>query len=186
MRSIQNLMNYAWLLAGILLIANIAAMGQGQPESQLFPQLKAKTLSGDEIIFPDDLNSLSILILLFDQNAQYEVDTWASMIFESFESQAVSYYEIPMMSTLYKPIGWQIDQWMRDGIPDKYHGNTATFYGDRSPYFNWLDMTDKSTCYLFVLDAEGRIIHRDWGAMDQEKREKLQKILNEKLNEKSK
>jgi len=85
-----------------------------------FPVLTAEKLSGEKITFPDDLEQdVNILILVFERNSQKLVDTWAEIILKEYEPKPnIQYYEVPMISYWYKPIGWQIDNWMRDGIPD--------------------------------------------------------------------
>ena len=125
-------------------------------DADLFPRLKGKTLTGKEVTFPDDLqNEVNILILVFKREAQKVVDTWAGLILSEYEPKPnISYHEVPMMSIVYKPISSQIDKWMKGGIPGDYHENTVTFYGDRSPYMKQLGMTDKDSCYVFVLDKK--------------------------------
>lgn len=139
-----------------------------QTEPQVFPTLQAESLDRNPITFPDDLDQkVNILILVFEQQAQRKVDTWASIILNEYEPQEdISYYEVPMISTWYYPISWQIDNWMRGGIPSQYHKNTTTFYGNRKPYFEALNMTDISSCYTFLLDESGHICYRWEGAMD--------------------
>ncbi len=142
----------------------------GQTGEQRFPQLKAQSLQKETIIFPDDLkNKANILILVFEQDAQRLVDTWAEVILADYEPRPdVSYHEVPMISGWYRPIGWQIDNWMRDGIPENLHDNTTTFYGNRRPYFEELNMNDIDSCYLFLLDREGYIRFRAEGPRDEE------------------
>ena len=156
------------------------------PIPHQFPSLKAELLSGDKILFPEDLAAeYNILILVFEQNSQRLVDTWAKMILKEYEPLSnVSYYEVPMISTLYKPIGWQIDNWMRAGIPMQFHDNTATFYGNRKPYFEALGMDDKSSCYLFVLAADGEILHRASGPMTDETEDELRVVLKKSVERK--
>jgi len=152
-------------LISIFWLLILCQAASGQDVTMRFPELTAETLSGEKITFPDDVNAqVNILILVFEQNSQELVDTWAKIILDEYEPQAdISYYEIPMISYWWKPIGWQIDNWMREGIPKDYHDNTATFYGNRSPYFDTLEMNDKSSCYLFLLDKEGNIFFRTEG-----------------------
>lgn len=40
-----------------------------------------------------------------------------------------------------------------------------------------LDMTDKSLPYIFVLDEQGRIVHRTQGAFTEEKLEAIEEVL---------
>lgn len=150
-----------------------------QEKAQRFPKLEAKSLTREKIIFPDDLSDpVNILILVFKQDAQRIVDTWAKIILEEYEPQAnISYYEVPMISTWWVPISWQIDNWMRDGIPEDFHDNTTTFYGDRGPYFEQLNMKDKDSCYLFILDSEGYIRFREEGPRNPAKEQAFRKAI---------
>lgn len=130
-----------------------------------FPQFSVKTLNNTSLTLPNDLtHSVNIVILVFEQQAQSKVDTWAELILAEMEPQdQISYYEVPMISGVYSLIGRQIDRWMKAGIPVAYHDNTATFYGDRRFIFEGLDVTDRSNCYLFVLDKLGYIHFRAEG-----------------------
>jgi hypothetical protein len=145
-----------------------------------FPKLTAETLNRQVITFPDDLEQeINILILVFEQQAQRIVNTWADLILSELEPlDFVAYYEVPMISRWYKPISWQIDNWMRGGIPSQYHPNTATFYGNRKPYFQALDMTEKSSCYIFVVDRDGLIRFRSEGKRTPAKEKAFRKVLH--------
>ena len=149
-----------------------------------FPRLTGETLTGRKVTLPDDLDrQVNLLILVFSENAQYKVNTWARMILADYEPlEAVSYYEVPMLSGWYRPMAWQIDGWMRQGIPKQYHENTVTFYGDRTPYIEQLGMPDKNSCYLFVLDDQGSIVYRSDDIMSPAKEAKLKAILNKLLS----
>lgn len=142
-----------------------------QQPYQKFPELKAKNLNQQKVTFPDDLNDkINILILVFKEEAQQIVDSWAKMIIDEYEPRkGFSYHEIPMISSWYYPIAWQIDNWMRDGIPTALHDNTVTFYGNRKPYYEALNMKDKDSCYLFILDENGFIRFRISGVRTLEK-----------------
>lgn len=139
-----------------------------QSEAQRFPKMEAKSLRKEKITFPDDLNGeVNILTIVFQQQAQLIVDTWAEIILEEYEPLAnITYHEIPMISGLYIPIAWQVDNWMRAGIPESYHDNTTTFYGNRRPYIKALEMDQMDSCYVFILDQAGNIRFRTEGRRD--------------------
>ena len=172
------------LICFTMILGTSSLKGQ---EVQTFPTLKAERLTKEEVIFPDDLKQkANILILVFEQQAQKLVDTWAKIILDEYEPRAdVSYHEVPMISTWYAPIGWQIDNWMRGGIPEQFHNNTATFYGNRKPkknsrkpYFEQLDMPKKNSCYVFVLDENGRIKYRVEGPRTETKEAEFRDLLS--------
>lgn len=46
---------------------------------------------------------------------------------------------------------------MRSGIQKKLHDNVLTYYGSLSDYYKYFGVDDKKTCYLFLLDKEGKV-----------------------------
>jgi ATP10 protein len=47
--------------------------------------------------------------------------------------------------------------YMRGGVPKDLHDNVATYYGKLNKYKSNLMMYDKNSCYVFLLDKNGRI-----------------------------
>ena len=136
-------------------------------KEQLFPEIKAQTLKNREVTIPEDLTQpVNIVILVFEQQAQLQVDTWAKFILADLEPLPnVSYHEVPLLNLIFKPMSWQVDRWMRDGIPEQYHDNTATAYGNRSAIFRQLGISDRSNCYVYILDQNGIIKYHAEGAV---------------------
>jgi ATP10 protein len=130
-----------------------------------FPTVQAQTLSKRCVIFPDETEGrVGLIFVAFEQGAQRQIDSWVSpLIGDYLDSPDVAYYEIPMISGAYRPVGRLIDSGMRGGVPRNLHDRTATYYGDRGAFFDALKITDKSAAHLFVLDREGRITYRTQG-----------------------
>ncbi len=156
----------------------------GLQSQEIFPTIKANTLTKEKITIPEDLNGeVNIIILAFEQKAQRIIDTWANIILKEYEPQEnITYYEVPMISGWYLPMGSQIDNWMRGGIPEEYHDNTATFYGNRQYIFEGLNIQDKSDCYLFVLDEKGVIHYRTAGGISPVKEKEFRKSVTDLLD----
>lgn len=140
-----------------------------------FPSIPVKTLSGDQKIFPDQLNKeVNIIILAFEEWAQKDVETWASFILEDYDIEdEINYYELPMMSKFYSWLSGWIDGGMKQGIAPGLHDNVATFYGERKPYLEYLGIDDLNTCYAYLLDENGIIQWFGSGAMSNEDRRQL-------------
>jgi hypothetical protein len=115
------------------------------------------------------------LCFAFVQKAQSLVDTWTFPILEKYPSDEIHYYEIPMLAGGYKIVRGFIDGGMKRGVPQNLHRHVATYYGPLNKYKSDLSMPDSKTVYLFLLDKNGVIIHRDEGAAN---REKLSKIFS--------
>ena len=144
-----------------------------------FPDLTVERLNREEITLPNALTQeANILILVFERGSQFKVDSWAEFIISDHEAKPeVSYHEIPMISSFFKLASGWIDNGMRSGINPKLHDNVATFYGDRDPYFEGLQMSDKSSVYVFILDKEGIIRYREEGMVTAQKRQEFEEVL---------
>ncbi len=144
-------------------------------EKQVFPKLKAETLSGMDITFPDDLTGKAILILMaFKRETQKTIDSWLEPFIKEFENiDEVQFFEIPMLSRYWIVMSPIIDGGMRSGIPKPKHKNVATFYGDVDKYRKLLSIKDKSDGYIFLLDADGVIQWRDNGFATEQKLNQL-------------
>jgi hypothetical protein len=141
-----------------------------------FPDIKTVSLAGDTISIPRDTQGkYTLLCFAFVQKAQSLVDTWTFPILEKYPSDEIHYYEIPMLAGGYKFVRGFIDGGMKRGVPQNLHRHVATYYGPLNKYKSDLNMPDSNTVYLFLLDKNGVIIHRDEGAAN---REKLSKIFS--------
>lgn len=149
-----------------------------------FPTIPAKTLSGDQVVFPDQLNKkVNLVILAFEEWAQKDVDTWAAFLLKEYDiDDEINYYELPMMSKFYSWLSGWIDGGMKQGISPVLHDNVATFYGERKPYFDFFGIEDLNTCYVYLLDEEGKIQFAASGPMQKKKQEELILTIN-KLKE---
>jgi hypothetical protein len=142
---------------------------------EVFPELKAKNLSGEEVILPEVLmGKVTLVLIAFERDAQKILDSWLepfNMKFKDYED--VDFYEIPMLKRRWKLISRYIDGGMRSGIPQEKHGNVMTYYGDINKYRDILDMRDKSTGYVFLIDKEGKIRWSQSGYADESRLENL-------------
>ncbi len=123
-----------------------------------FPEMKVQTLSKKDITFPTEtIGKPTILCLVFEGKAQSLVDTWTTPILAKYANNEVNYYEIPMIKSLYKIMKNTIDNGMRKGVPEKLHGNVATYFGSLSDYKTKLMLDDTDNCFIFLLDKKGVI-----------------------------
>ncbi|MDZ7331765.1 MAG: mitochondrial ATPase complex subunit ATP10 [candidate division KSB1 bacterium] len=140
-----------------------------------FPELKAETLSGIEIKYPDDLQGkITLILIAFKRETQLKIDSWLEPFSKVFSADtSVQFFEIPMLSAGWKLMSPIIDGGMRSGIPKQKHGNVTTFYGNVDKYCEQLGIKDKSDAYIFLLDPEGKIQWRSNGFATQEKLKEL-------------
>jgi hypothetical protein len=149
---------------------NIVATDRETLLDKVFPELKAECLSKKNITFPTDvLGKPTIIAIVFESDAQELVDTWIKPVTAKYSNNEVNYYEIPMISGNYKIMKSVIDNGMRSGVPKNLHDNVATYFGKLDEYKTNLMMPDKNSCYIFLLDKEGKIKYISSGKADNKK-----------------
>ncbi|MDZ7265586.1 MAG: mitochondrial ATPase complex subunit ATP10, partial [candidate division KSB1 bacterium] len=130
-----------------------------------FPELKAESLSGIEIKYPDDVKGkITLILMAFKRETQRQIDSWLEPFSKTFEGDSsVQFFEIPMLAGGWRLMSPIIDGGMRSGIPKQKHGNVTTYYGDVNKYCELLSIADKSDGYVFLLDQNGVIQWRSSG-----------------------
>jgi len=150
----------------------------------IFPELKAETLSGIDMKYPDDVKGKVTLILMaFKRETQRKIDSWLEPFSKAFENDtSVQFFEIPMLARQWILMSPIIDGGMRSGIPKQKHGIVTTFYGDVNKYCELLSIKDKSDGYFFLLDKNGVIQWRSNGfATEEQLKELFDKIQSLKI-----
>jgi ATP10 protein len=152
-------------------VLNDSYSDAGQSIGKRFPTVSAKTLAKRCVRFPEETKrKVGLVFVAFEQGAQQDINSWVGpFIGDVLNNDAVSYYEIPMISGAYKPVSRFIDGGMRGGVPKDLHDRTATFYGKRADFFESMAITDQSRAYLFMLSRDGRIVFRTSGPATTEK-----------------
>ena len=174
------------LLIGLLLAMpmNYLQANKSGVVGKPFPPITTQTLSGDPITLPSDSKTKATVIMIaFEQKTQLKIDSWTDTLFKQYDiDQTLGFYEVPMISGFYSFMSGIIDGGMRGGIIKSLHDNVATFYGDREPYKQALNITDMSECYLYVLNNEGIIVQHETGYSDFQKLDRLFLTIDKLLN----
>jgi ATP10 protein len=145
---------------------------------QSFPTINAKTLLGNTIEFPNiSKNKITVVCIAFNDNGKEKFETWMNTIPNKYSDSSVVYYELALIKNTPKLFREAIEKGMRKGSPTNLHGNLANYYGKIDTYKNTLLMTNEDSCYVFLLDKEGKIQYSVEGATSTENLETLdQKI----------
>jgi len=162
-----------------------APMSVNNPESAKFPPLKARTLAGNQIKFPEDIQGKPVFIAMVFENGgayakqQKEADAWAEFFEVNLKEEGIEFYEIPMMAQGYSLISWWVDGGMRSGIPEEKHDQVACYYGNKSKYLKALDLPGMEVAHVFLLDKKGTILSKGSGIPSPEKEKKILQALAE-------
>ena len=142
---------------------------------QKFPKIEVETLSGKDLVLPNDAEGEMVLIgVAFVREAQSMLDSWMEYFEELCQEQEV--YELPMIeSNFWKIFSGFIDRGMKSGIRDEKHDFVGTHYGDASEFKKKLDIKDTDLGYVYLLDEEGHIKFRGKGFADEKGKEEMLK-----------
>lgn len=161
MRTDHKQSRFAIIIFAILLLAM-----QQSPRAK-FPTLTAETLAGNKITLPDAVKGKkAFLVVAFERKAQSQADDWYSVYAKQFQAEGYVFYELPMISSMWKWMSGFIDSGMRSGVPSYKHNNVATFYGPLDDYIKAFGVKDRSVVYIFTLNETGEIVGRTSGAVE--------------------
>lgn len=133
----------------------------GQAKSNIgkkFPAIRANSLAKKPVSIPEAASGrVALIAVAFLRESQQQLDSWLGPFTKNFENRAeFTFYEVPMIASVYKLMRLVIDNGMRAGIPHNKHDHVVTMYGDVKKYLNELDL-DSRTGYAFLLDKVGII-----------------------------
>lgn len=130
------------------------------PEGELFPSLTGTSLSGVQYAIPDTFKGQTvILILAYDQNAQFDVDRWGVGFFTA-NLNLPPVYEIAAVPGLIPSLlKDRIDRGMRKGIPEESWKEVITAYGSGGKRLaEWTGTENPRNARVVLLDRDGKVV----------------------------
>lgn len=152
-----------------------------------FPTLSGVTANGRQVSLPSNNRPWTVIGMAFSQKASPLLDAWYEPAYLRFIAKhgllAASYeaevFFIPLFvgtnKAAFEP---SIKRFRESADPDIV--DHVLFSKDAfEPLKAALDLKDKDIPYFFVLDAAGRIVHREQGAFTDEKLDSLEEVMLE-------
>ncbi len=137
--------------------------------SATFPRLMARDLTGRELSLPAALpGELTVVVVAFRRGQQRLVDSWLPWLERTAAADArLRYVELPTIGQHWAPARSVIDGGMASSISDEAtRRRTLTVYTDVRRLTAALDIDDRSTIWLYLVDREGRVRWRGSGPFD--------------------
>ncbi len=172
------------LFFSLSLLASAAAMAQ----TDRFPPLTGETSDGRKINLPaPGAKGYTLVGLAFSQKASPLLEEWAEPAFLRFvakhglfaDTYEAEVWFIPMFvggnKVAYEP---SLKKFRKSADPEVAE-HVLFFQGEIAPYKQALGMENENIPYFFVLDAEGRIVHRTEGTYSLEKLDAIEERLME-------
>ena len=150
-----------------------------------FPMLVGETANGTAITLPMKGSAWTVIGLAYSQKATPALEDWYEPAYLRFIAKhglmAGSYeaevYFVPLF------VGWNKAAYeasmskFRKSADPAIVDHVLFSKAEIEPLRTALGLTEKNIPYFFVLDAEGRIVHREQGAFSDEKLESIEEVL---------
>lgn len=150
-----------------------------------FPTLTGETAAGQSITLPAKGKPWTVVGLAYSQKASPLLEEWYEPAYLRFVAKhglmAGSYeadvFFVPLFTGVNKAAyGPSLDKFRKSADPEIVD-HVLFSKDDIEPLKEALNLTDKDIPYFFVLDADGRIVHREQGAFTEEKLESIEEVL---------
>lgn len=158
-----------------------AAFGQ-----QAFPTLQGETPGGRAVTLPPaSPKGYTIIGLAYSQKAQPALEEWFEPAYLRFVARhglfAGTYrcdvFFVPLFTGLNKAAYEPSMRKFRKGASPEIVDHVVFSKADIDPLKAELGLAEKDVPYFFVLDREGRIVHRAQGGFTEEKLEAMEEVL---------
>lgn len=146
----------------------------------MFPSVQGSSLSGTTHLLPDTLaGDVNLLLVAFRQWQQAAVDTWLEVAGGlKREYPQLHVYELPVISSWYRPVARYIDGGMRAGIADpQVRESTITLYINRADFLRDLNIQSVHTIVPMLVTPNGQVLWRATGARSEKAEAALRKTL---------
>lgn len=180
-RSVLSMMNRLFLPACLLLITSLTRAQMTQ-----FPTLQGETVNGSQVSLPTDLvHEWTLVGVAFSRKAQPLLEEWYEPAYLRYVAKHglfagahdADVYFVPLFvglnKTAYEP---SMNKFRKSASPEIVD-HVLFSKDDLEGIQNALEMTDKDIPYFFVLDREGRIVHRTKGAFTDAKLDAIEEVL---------
>lgn len=174
-------------MKAVFLTAALATMFFADPPvGQIFPELKAETLTDSVISFPNDTKGKSTLICMaYSADAEKDLKTWYEPTYDKFIAKTelmsdmfdVNVYFIPMFTGVKAAGAAKAKKDMKESVQVDLQPHVVVYKGELDAYKETLKMDDKSKPYIYVLDKEGKIVFVTSGAYTEDKMDEIDEYI---------
>ncbi|MBC7391595.1 MAG: hypothetical protein H7329_20530 [Opitutaceae bacterium] len=157
-----------------------------------FPLMHTKKLDDHEVILPKSAHGKHTLIgLAYSKEAEQDLATWFQPAYETFihkdkggvfetESYDVNLYFIPMFTGLNQAAHGTVVKEMKSGVDKTLWPYILIYKGEIKDYKASLMIEKKELPYFFILDSNGKVIHKTSGKYTEQKMEEIESFLESK------
>ena len=149
------------------------------------PPLRAKSLDGEVVVIPDELDGdVRILIVAFQRRQQELVDGWLAGITAAAPvTPRLAVYEVPTIHRRFVPARALIDGGMARAVSDRFvRRRTLTLYSNVDAVRDALGISSTRTVAVLVIDEHGVVRWSTQGPFRAAAAETLVQVVRELLD----
>lgn len=158
-------MFYQRLTLGLILCASWLCLAPYQllASEGVFPPLEGELLSGDEVVFPADMQSPAYMVIMsFDRDQEAQIEGWIKA--SRALPKDIMLFEVALIGKVGGIAKFFIKGGMRDMAQYKSRKEAVMpFFGDADDVKAKLQVTDVSKVHAFLIAKDGTIIWQDKG-----------------------
>lgn len=143
----------------VLATAGCASVPNRDPSGETFPTVRGTTLASQTMTLPAAVRGKpAILLVAYDQDAQFDVDRWVLGLLQ-LGTPIAQLFEVPTVSGVVPTVlGDTIDSGMRSGIPREDWASVITIYGDGATVERFTGTERGLNARVLLLDENGKVI----------------------------
>jgi putative protein-disulfide isomerase len=142
--------------------------------NSVFPTIETKSLAKQSVTLPNlSAGKPTIICMLFKDEGRPLASNWTKNILQKYTNQEVNLFEVVMLPSGLKLLRGTVEGGMRKDVEASFHNQYVTYFGSAKAYKEKLMMIDDNSCYLFLLDANGKIKYTNDGDFSTKKMEDL-------------
>ena len=124
-----------------------------------FPTVSGQNLEKEDITIPTDFTGkLTLLLVGYKQNSQFDIDRW--LIALDMTETKVDVYEIPTIQGMFpRMFSTMIDNGMRKGIPKQLWKGVITIYKDGDKIQKFTGNENPNNARVILIDNAGEILY---------------------------
>ena len=147
----------------LLIVGLLSACSTNYPNQQVtgikFPTVVGQSLENNTVNIPEDFqNELSLLLVGYTQNSQFDIDRW--LIALDMTKTNLPTYEIPTIQGLFpRMFSTVIDNGMRAGIPKPLWKGVITVYRDGATVQAFTGNENPNNARVVLINNKGKILY---------------------------
>ena len=156
-------------------------------KGEKFTSISGENLNGVTISLPDaSSGKLTLVGLACSKKSEGSLKSWFMPLYDKFvlkrgifdKNYDINTYFVPMFTGLKKSAFENTLRTLKESNSKTLFDHIVFYKGDLEPYKADLDLDEKAVPYLFLIDAEGNIIHRTHGKFTERKLERIEEAID--------